>query len=247
MAIWLAAAIRALPGRTWLIGNEPDVSWQDDATPEEYARAYHAAYTLIKTIDPAAQVAIAGLSQITPLRLRYLDRVWAFYRTEYGQEMPVDVWNMHAFILQEKAGDWGVGIPPGFADVTQGELWTIENHDDLDLVEQQVRRMRTWMRTHGQQQKPLWITEYGILMPASYGFSPHVVQRFLLGSFDLFDHLRDRQVGYNADDNRLVQRWLWFSAGYDLYPAGNLFSAHGQPTALMQAIRAYLTEFGQSN
>ena len=207
-AAWIAAAAAARPGRTWLIGNEPDVRWQDNATPEAYARAYHVAYHAIKQADPTAQVAIAGLSQITPLRLEYLDRVWDFYAQTYGEEMPVDVWNMHAFVLQEKANDWGVDMPPGFKDVGQGMRWGIEDHDDLRLVEEQVRRMRSWMAEHGQRDKPLWITEYGILMPAAYGFDEERVRRFLLASNDLFAGLRDPELG-------LTRRMMtvWCSAG----------------------------------
>src|SRR5690606_34019396 len=87
-AEWLAATVALLPGRTWLIGNEPDVKWQSNATPAEYAQAYHLAYTMIKAADPTAQVAIGGLSQITPLRLDYLDAVWAAYRAQQGTTMP---------------------------------------------------------------------------------------------------------------------------------------------------------------
>lgn len=240
---WIRAVAERLPGRTWLIGNEPDVRWQDNATPEAYARAYHRAYTAIKAADPTAQVAIGGISQVTPLRLAYLERIWEAYQTFYGDEMPVDVWTMHGFVLQEKAGDWGVDIPPGFDHVTDGVAWGIQDHDDLSLVEGQVLAMRRWMREHGQQQKPLWVTEYGILMPAEYGFSPEVVRRFLLGSFDLFRQLRDPELGYPVDEDRLVQRWVWFSTGYDLYPTGDLFTRSGQPTGLMLALAAYLEEF----
>jgi hypothetical protein len=245
---WIAATAAARPGRVWLIGNEPDVRWQDNATPEEYAAAYHRAYTAIKEADPTALVAIGGVSQITPLRLAYLDRVLAAYQAAYGAPMPVDIWTIHAFVLQEKANDWGVDIPPGMEPgvdgAPEGMLWAIEDHDDLGLVEAQVQRMRAWMDAHGERQKPLWITEYGILMPESYGFAPNIVSRFLLGSFDLFSGLRDEQLGLSADDNRLVQRWVWFSAGDILYPTGNLFTLTGEPTQLMRAFSAYLAEFG---
>ena len=224
----LSKLARENRGLVWLIGNEPDVKWQDNATPEEYVVAYYDAYHAINRGDPSAQVAIAGLSQITPLRLRYLDQIWALYGERYGVEMPVDVWNMHAFVLPEKAKSWGVEIPPGFPDVKQGEGWDIKDHNDLALVEGQVRLMRQWMKDHGQQEKPLWITEYGILIPASYGFAPSVVIEFMQGSFDLFDSLADPTLGYAADEHRLVQRWVWFSSGDRLYPTGNLFN--GQRT-----------------
>lgn len=243
----IAAAAAQRPGQTWLIGNEPDVRWQDNTLPEAYAESYHLAYQTIKAADPTAKVAIGGLSQITPLRLAWLDRAWAHYANRYGEEMPVDVWNMHAFVLQEQAGGWGVDLPPGVdtdddAGVS-GMKWDIEDHDDLALVEEQVRRMRGWMKEHGQQDKPLWVTEYGILMPASYGFDEERVRAFLLASNDLFANLRDPELGYEKDDNRLVQRWVWFSAGYDLYPTGDLFARDGSPTGLMHALSAYLQEY----
>ncbi len=37
------------PGLTWLIGNEPDVIWQDNTPPEIYAIAYQRAYEAIKS------------------------------------------------------------------------------------------------------------------------------------------------------------------------------------------------------
>jgi hypothetical protein len=37
----LAQIARARPGALWLIGNEPDVKWQDNVDPTTYARLYH--------------------------------------------------------------------------------------------------------------------------------------------------------------------------------------------------------------
>lgn len=230
------------PGLTWLIGNEPDVKWQDNTPPEVYAIAYHRAYTAIKEGDPTAKVAIAGISQITPLRLEFLDRVWDFYRSFYGEDMPVDIWNMHAFMLREERGAWGVNIPPGFEVEQRGELWDVEDHDNLTLVEQQVHAMRQWMAEHGQRDKPLWITEYGILMPEEYGFDTERVTRFMLGSFDLFLNLRDAELGYPDDDNRLVQRWNWYSARDSRYSAGNLFNSYGRATPVGEAMFDYLAD-----
>jgi hypothetical protein len=232
----------AYPGQTWLIGNEPDVKWQDNTSPEVYAIAYHRAYEAIKAGDPTAQVAIGGVSQITPLRLRYLDRVWEFYRKLYGEEMPVDVWNMHAFVLREERDAWGVNIPPGFEIELRGNLWDVEDHDNLTLIEAQIRAMRQWMADHGQREKPLWITEYGILMPEEYGFDPARVARFMVGSFELFLNLRDAELGYPPDDNRLVQRWNWYPARDSRYRAGNLFDDEGKVTPVGQAMFDFLAQ-----
>lgn len=230
------------PGLTWLIGNEPDVRWQDNTPPEVYAIAYHRAYHAIKSADPTAQVAIGGVSQVTPLRLEYLNRVWEFYRSLYGVEMPVDIWTMHAFVLREERNAWGVNIPPGFLIEQRGELWEIDDHDDLTLVERQVRAMRDWMAARGQRNKPLWITEYGILMPAEYGFNTQGVITFLEGSFALFLSLRDVETGLPEDDNRLVQRWNWYSARDSRYPTGNLFDNYGRLTPVGEAYQQLLRQ-----
>lgn len=238
----LTSLVQALPGRVWLLANEPDVRWQGNLKPEEYARGFHRVATLIRATDPTAQIAIGGITQVTPLRLAYLDRVWESYTEQFGNTLPVDIWNIHVFILQEKRDDWGVDIPPGFEQVESGTLWEIEDHDSLELIEAQIRAMRAWMRARGEQDKELWITEYGILMPAEFGFSEERVAAFMADSFRLFDSLRDPQLGLPTDEHRLVQRWVWFSTGYPLYPTGDLFDLDGRPTHLMQVYSETLRE-----
>lgn len=123
------------PGMTWLIGNEPDRRrWQDDLEPHVYAKAYHDLYHLLKAADPTAQIAAGGIVQPTPVRLLYLDMILDNYRQRYGVPMPVDVWNIHAFILRERSCQyypedcWGAEIPPGI-DWPQGELYDIQDND----------------------------------------------------------------------------------------------------------------------
>lgn len=236
----IAEALAANPGSLWLIGNEPDVLWQDKTPPEAYAQRYHELWVFIKTLDPSAQVAIGGVSQVTPLRLSYLERVLAAYQALYGQPLPVDVWNMHAFILREERDSWGVSIPPGFQDVQQGLLWEIEDHDDLDLLRQQVIDFRRWMARHGQRDKPLLVSEYGILMPEEFGFPQEAVADYMRKSFDLLLNTRDPELGYPADDNRLVQRLAWYSLSDTTYPTGNLVDpTTGELTPLGEAFVEY--------
>jgi hypothetical protein len=235
------------PGRAWIIGNEPDITTQDWATPEQYAAAYHAVHKAIKDADPSAVVVAGNISQVTPLRLRYLDAVLAAYRDQYGAAMPVDVWGAHLYVLPEQAGNWGAGLPPGMTDPRgEGTSWTVEQHDDLALVETQVRSMRTWMAANGYGRRPLWITEYGILMPPDYGFGQQRVATFLTGSFDLFRTLCDDKLGLAVDGGRMVQRWNWFSTRAPEFPAGDLFDAAGRPTLVMRAMARYLATHEQN-
>ena len=181
----------------------------------------------------------AGLSQITPLRLAYLG-VWEFYSETYGVGCRSTCGTCMLCAARE-AGDWGVDVPPGFERVAAGELWTIEEHDDLALVEEQVRRMRLDGGARPARQAPGSASTASSCPPITA--STRLRRAFLFGSYDLFNSLRDPALGY-ADDDRLVQRWVWFSAGYDLYPTGDLFTRDGRPTGLMHALSAYLAEFG---
>jgi hypothetical protein len=237
----IRATARRNPGSLWLVGNEPDVVLQDDATPEQYARSYGLVYRAIKEVDPAAQVAIAGVAQPTALRMAYLDRVLDAYREGYGTEMPVDVWNIHAYILREERDSWGAGIPPGMA-VDQGQLYEIADHADMTIFRQQIADFRRWMAARGQRDKPLLISEYGILMPEDYGFPPETVSKFMVNTFDYFLAARDPQTGYPGDDNRLVQAFCWFSAAMPEFPTPDLFDpATKAITPVGKTFRAYVS------
>ncbi len=218
----LEQVIQSNPGSLWIVGNEPDVVWQDNATPVEYATVYHEVYGLLKTIDPTCQVAIGGVSQATPLRLQYLDMILDAYRDLYGEMIPVDVWNVHAFILREERGSWGVEIPPGIS-VDQGRRFEIDDHDDMTIFHQQIVAFRRWMKEKGERNKPLIVSEYGILMPEDYGFPSERVREFMYATFDYFMTATDHSLGYPADGDRLVQRWAWYSLSDTNYATGNLF------------------------
>lgn len=230
----LTATVQSNPGALWLVGNEPDSPYQDDLVPEAYASAYHDLYYLIKGLDPAAQMAVGGIVQPTPLRFAYLDAVWDAYRQLYGEKMPVDVWNIHTFILRETAwghtpdpepcgpnhpipnGQWGAYIPPGSAAL-EGELYCVRDLDDIDIFKQRIRAFRQWMADKGEREKPLIVTEYGVLFPEDYSdedgrrLSADRVGAFMHKTFDFFLSETDPLIGYPYDGNRLVQRWAWFS------------------------------------
>ncbi|PIE81485.1 MAG: hypothetical protein CSA11_03870 [Chloroflexi bacterium] len=241
----LGALIDAHPGSLWLVGNEVDrIYWQDDIMPEVYAKAYHDVYYFIKERDPSAKVANSGLVQVTPGRLQYLDIMWDEYLALYGMAMPVDVWNMHVYILPEAKMENGVRQPSALADIALGTdinlgklesdgtsnlcaddgVYCFAEHDDIGIFAGQVVAMRQWMKGHGQQQKPLIITEYSQLYPYiddgstcfltdEFGncFTESRVTQFMQETVNLLENSKDPNLGYHPDEDRLVQQWLWYT------------------------------------
>ncbi len=245
---------RDYPGRLWFLGNEPDrVRVQDDIYPQMYAVGFHDVAKAIKEEDPTALIAIAGLIQPTPGRLQYLDIVWDTYTSLYNEPMPVDVWNMHGYILAEKAQDGGLGparvalgTDPNLAvllsDLTSNScnitsnpflhtdnIYCYAEHDSQPILKQHIINMRTWMKEHGQQNKPLIINEYGSLftfwdyddpinptrcfLQDENGkcFTEQRVSDYMRASNTLFKSFSDTNLGYPADDYKMVQQWLWFT------------------------------------
>ncbi len=253
----LGRLVSSNPGNFWLIGNEVDVNnyVQDNTMPQVYARAYHDIYQYIKQVDPTAKVAIAGLSMMTPGRLQYLSIVWDTYRSLYGEVMPVDIWNMHLYILEERNladplqygdGKIALGTDPALAKLTSAgfadrcpalgaadipandprpDVYCRSEHDSVRIFRDQIYAMRNWMKERGQQNKPLIISEFGLLYPYvldnngqyflkdEHGqpFDPTRVTKYLRDTITFLETAKDPNLGYPADGNRLVQQWLWYS------------------------------------
>lgn len=229
----------ANPGALWLVANEGDVRWQDDVVPETYARLYHEAYMAIKAGDPAAVVAVGGIAQPTPLRLRYIEQVLAIYHAEFGQSLPAQAWHIHNYMLREERNSWGVDIPAGLPDDT-GILYEVDDSGDLQTFRTQIYEFRRWMAARGYRDLPLIISEYGVPMPADYGFPLERVAGFLQETWEFFLTATDPDIGNPNDGGRLVQRWCWFSLADPLYPTGNLVNVQtGEWTPLGQIWIAY--------
>ncbi len=168
----------------------------------------------------------------------------------------IDFWITHAFILNEWPHEWGTGVPPGFTcesggqgrcwdssqgasfdcDVNPDQCWTPvhyttypydEVHDN-SIFEAHVVAIRQWMKDIGEQDKPLWITEYGVLFPPidppSGGdvnnVSDSETARFMADSFDYLLNTTDSNIGMPSDGDHLVQRWFWFSLNGHRYSFG---------------------------
>jgi hypothetical protein len=238
----IAQIATAHPGTLWLVGNEPDSIYQGaPILPEVYAVVYHDLYEYIKGLDPAALIANGGIVQPTPCRLEYLDIVWDTYLTTYEEPLPVDLWNIHAFVLREVYGSWGASTPPG-VDPGCGIDYGVDAAGDPTIFWDNVRAMRGWMKAKGYQDKPLIISEYGILWPQWFApqYTPARVSHFMTQSFDLFLNATDVDLGYPADDYRLVQAWAWYSLSDDEFYNGYLFNSGDKTLSPMgQAYGAY--------
>jgi hypothetical protein len=114
--------VAAFPGSVWVVGNEPDTTYedQDELLPEEYADRYYQVATMIRNLDRSARLAFGSIVQPTPIRMRYLDRAWNRLVSDAGSSVRasqlIDIWSIHSFILNEQVKSWGTGIPPGFED-----------------------------------------------------------------------------------------------------------------------------------
>ena len=232
----LSAAID-YSGQVWIIGNEPDVIWQDNVSAGKYAAIYHDLYQEIKASDPTALMAVGGVSQATTLRLQYLDQVLQAYQNTFHERMPVDWWTVHGYVLREESGSWGVDIPPGIT-VKQGELREVQDHGRIDLFEDQLRSFRLWMRERGYQDSPLALTEFGILMPNSYGFPSEFISSYLEQTFSWLYQVQDESSGYPGDDYHLVQKWAWFNISDPTYASSNLGDlSSGKLTSVGESFR----------
>lgn len=259
------------PGALWLIGNEVDrKDVQDDLHPHVYARAYRDVYYHIKQRDHTARIAISGLVRISPGRLQYLDMVWDSYQQQFGQKMPVDVWNFHAYNLPELDGNGNDGpaavangtdpalalryLRPGESPTAcdQADVVCFKEEDDINAFIDQVVTMRQWMKDKGEQNKPLILSEYSILAPYNpldgflqdengESFTPPRVSAFMQATYDYLESAADPNLGYPADNYRLVQQWMW----YPLAEANP--DAAGSSSALVDRDTGLYNQIGQTH
>ncbi len=130
------------------------------------------------------------------------------------------------------------------------DVYCYAEHDDMSVFAQQVVAMRQWMKDHGQRNKPLLLTEFSLLYPYELDaegcflqdekgncFTPPRVKAFMTNSFSYLNTAKDASLGYPQDDNRLIQRWMWFSIFYN---------QEGAVSNLAQQDRTTLTLVGQN-
>ncbi len=235
-------------GATWLIGNEPDseVTYQDHISAETYADRYFALATIIRAADPSAKIGFGTVIQPTPIRLYYLTKAMTRLAADAGGDPQahalIDVYSIHSFILNEQPLydsqgnniNWGAGVPVGYVaatwpapeviDIGAGETYKTY---DITIFEQRVNAFRSWMKAQGEQNKPLWITEYGSLFPSAGNIYLQVsdadTANYMVQTFDYMLGTKDPNLGYADDAYRLVQKWDWYSLNQELDTFGGSY------------------------
>lgn len=216
-------AAAAIPGSVWFIGNEPDGAGQGNQTPQEYAAGYKAIYAAIKDVDSAARIYAGGISTVSPLRLAWLDAML----TAYGEPFPADGWHIHPYILPEACG-WGLGYPVGIdPSVAVGRSCSYaDRHADYSAFVQQIDMFTEWAVDRGLD-RPIIVSEYGVLMAEGHGYDQRTINDYLFAT-TMYMH-----------NNPRIERYAWFSVNFDPLP-GQLFDrTTKQPTALGEAYKRF--------
>jgi hypothetical protein len=269
-------------GEVWIIGNEPDrFCVQDSINPEVYAQRYFEIATRIRHYDPTAQIGFGSIVQPTPIRIRYLERaIDHLTMLSCGNRQAaldlIDIWSIHAFLLNEEPNKWGADIPVGFFTYEfdklpdnlkycfTGEKYTNDYSDaeifidftdthSIELFSERVINFRNWMNSIGEREKPLWITEYGSLLPPidpvggpNYvNVSDEITAQFMVDTFNFMMTSIGESNGYITDNNRLVQRWFWYSLDeYRYVFGGSLFDPDFDlnQTKVGEAFKAYTNQ-----
>lgn len=169
----------------WALGNEPNDPNQDNRTPEEYAELYHIFEGWARN---------APLCRILPAGIANADWQWAeafreAFRAKYGRYPRVDGWNIHNYILE-----------PGLDPYDVGEF------------QRRILAFHRWMEGIGDEHKPLFLTEFGVL----YGNGccnrpvdpPQKMQAFM------------REATQWLVESRVVACWAWFATYSEQYNGG---------------------------
>ena len=197
----IPATMRASGSAWWSLGNEPNDPHQDNVSPEKYAELYYIF---------EGWASGARRCHILPAGIANADWEWAqafreAFLERYGRYPRVDGWNIHNYILEP-------GLDPY----------------DVSEFQRRILAFSRWVGVIGDQGKPLFLTEFGVL----YGDGccgrpvdpPEKIQAFM---WDTTRWLLDTDV---------VTCWAWFATYCELYN-GDLMTKDGQLNDLGEIYR----------
>lgn len=195
------------PGSYYEIGNESDLIMQSG----DYAEIYNIFERRIRKLDPTAKVMTCGLASIMPgvsLNSSYfaykqndpynwIRLFWESYQIKFGTTPKIDAWNIHPY-------------------------WQGYYGPKLDWTEPQriIVDFKNFLQTIGQQNTPIWITEFG----------PQVLEGYLsrgvncnthscLGPTEQYEEWRiatdDLMIPLITwlKTSNIIDRWFWFYIG----------------------------------
>ena len=193
----------------WSLGNEPNDPNQDDVSAEEYAELYHIFEGWSRT---------ARRVHIVPAGIANADWQWAqafreAYYERYERYPRVDAWNIHNYILEP-------GLDPY----------------DVEEFQRRIQDFRAWMDRIGDGDKPLFLTEFGVL----YGDGccgrpvdpPEKIQAFMTET-----------VRWLLE-SEAVTAWAWFSTRCE-HLNGDLMTQTGELTDLGLVYRELVQQHEQ--
>ncbi len=199
----VAPVARSYPGEWWQFGNEPNDLHQDNVSPAEYARRYHDFSSTLRSADPSARMVPAGLADAD---WRWAESFRQAYVRAYGTWPPVDGWNIHNYLLDTCAGA-----------------------TDAGMFQRRIEEFRDWMGRSGEGDKPLFLTEYGVLYGSGCCDCPAIPNdqaiEFMRTTFRWLS------------EARLVQGWAWFAVQSGGRYNGDLVSPDGKLTDFGRAYR----------
>lgn len=186
----VAEAAKRSPGQWWTFGNEPNDPHQDNIGPQAYVEPYHDIYYALKSADPQARLVATGVANAD---WRWLDQWREDYRQKYDRYPPVDGWRFHDYVLE-----------------------TCASALNADEFKRRAVDFRDWVNRIGESQKPVLLTEYGVL----YGngccscpvIQPAAVVEYMRSTTDWLA------------ETRIVTAWAWFAVDSGNRFNGDLFN-----------------------
>lgn len=241
--------------------------YQDNVTASQYGHRYYVIATAIRQADPTAKLGFGSVVQPTAVRYRYMEMALAKLAQDSGSNEAaralIDFVSIHGFILNEDEdhnndgiidNKWGTGVPKDYNDPylycqttnsdgtcktkIQPEAITPSQTYDINRFKTRVQTMRQWMLTNNLRNKPLWITEYGSLLPPItrdnlQTLPDSVTAQYMVNTFDFLRTATSSTTGLPTDGNKLVQRWFWFSLNEHRYWfGGSLYDPDTTPPQL---------------